>query len=150
MDNSQSNSTSAPPDEEQVPRVEETATGGNLQEGNPSGASTASTQVQPQTAQNTTQGDATTPLETGARQRTDAEAAGGRGEGGLRGGAGRAEPGKAAEASQRHPRTQQIPELRHRSSDTRPGAAYYHRSRGHQQRAHGGVEESQREAGHPQ
>jgi hypothetical protein len=58
--NSQSN---APPAEEQVPRVEETAAAGNSSEGNPPGASTApSTQVQPQTAQNT-----------GTRQRTDAE-----------------------------------------------------------------------------
>ncbi len=57
-----------------MPRVEETAGGGNSLEGNPSGASTAPpTQVQPQTAQNTAQGDSATPLETGTRQRTDAE-----------------------------------------------------------------------------
>jgi len=69
-----SNGASAPSAEEQVPRVEETAGGGNSSEGNPPGASTApSTQVQPQTAQNTAQGDSATPLETGTRQRTDAE-----------------------------------------------------------------------------
>ncbi len=74
MDNSQSNGASAPPAEEQVPRVEETAGGGNSSVGNPPGASTApSTQVQPQTAQNTAQGDSATPLKTGTRQRTDAE-----------------------------------------------------------------------------
>ncbi len=56
-----------------MPRVEETAAANNPQEGTPSGASTASTQVQTQTAQNTAQGDAATPLETGTRQRTDAE-----------------------------------------------------------------------------
>ncbi len=73
MEHSQSNGASAPPAEEQVARVEETA-GGGSSEGNPPGASTApSTQVQPQTAQNTAQGDSATPLETGMRQRTDAE-----------------------------------------------------------------------------
>ena len=73
MDNSQSNGASAPPAEEQVTRVEETVAGGNPQGGNLPSASTASTQVQTQTAQNTAQGDAATPLDTGARQRTDAE-----------------------------------------------------------------------------
>ncbi len=74
MDNSQSNGANAPPAEEQVPRVEETAGGGNSSEGNPPGAGTApSTQVQPQTVQNTAQGDSATPLETGTRQHTDAE-----------------------------------------------------------------------------
>ncbi len=74
MDNSQSNGASAPPAEEQVPRVEEAAAGGNSSEGNPPGASAAPlTQVQPQTAQDTAQGDAATPLETGTRQHTDAE-----------------------------------------------------------------------------
>ncbi len=65
---------SAPPAKEQVPRVEETAGGSNSSEGNPPGASAApSTQVQPKTAQNTAQGDSATPLETGTRQRADAE-----------------------------------------------------------------------------
>ena len=73
MDNSQSNGASPPPAEKQVPRVEETAAGGNPQEGKPSGASTAPTQVQTQTTQNTAQGDTATPLETGKRQCTDAE-----------------------------------------------------------------------------
>jgi hypothetical protein len=73
MDNSQRNGASATPAEEQVLRVEEAVTGGNPQGGSPPGASTASTQVQTQTAQNTAQGDAATPLETGTRQRTDAE-----------------------------------------------------------------------------
>jgi hypothetical protein len=41
MDNLQSNGASAPPAEEQVPQVEETAAAGNPQEGNPYGASTA-------------------------------------------------------------------------------------------------------------
>ncbi len=55
-------------------QVEEGAGGGNSSEGNPPGASAAPlTQVQPQTVQDTAQGDAATPLETGARQRTDAE-----------------------------------------------------------------------------
>jgi hypothetical protein len=74
MDNSQSNGASAPPAEEQVQRVEGGAAAGNSSEGNPSGASAAPlAQVQPQTAQDTTQGDAATLLETGARQHTDAE-----------------------------------------------------------------------------
>jgi hypothetical protein len=74
MDNSQSNSASAPPAEEQVQRVEGAAAGGNSSEGNPSGASAAPlTQVHPQMAQDTAQGDAATPLETGTRQHTDAE-----------------------------------------------------------------------------
>jgi hypothetical protein len=41
-------------------------------EGNPSAANMAS-QAKTQTAQNTAQGDAATPLETGVRQRADAE-----------------------------------------------------------------------------
>jgi hypothetical protein len=73
MDNSQNNGASTPPAEEQVPRVEETATSGNPLEGNPSGASTASRQVQPQTVKDTAQGDSATPVETGTRQRIDAE-----------------------------------------------------------------------------
>jgi hypothetical protein len=74
MGNLQSNGASALPAEGQVSRVEETAGGGNPLEGNPSGTSTAPpTQVQPQTAQNIAQGDPATPLETGARQRSDAE-----------------------------------------------------------------------------
>jgi hypothetical protein len=74
MDNSQNNGASAPPAEEQVQQVEEAGASGNSSEGNPSAASTALlTQVQTQTAQNTVQGDAATPLETGARQCNDAE-----------------------------------------------------------------------------
>jgi hypothetical protein len=74
MDNSQNNGASAPPAEEQVQRVEEAAGGGNPSEGNPTAASVAPlTQVQTQTSQNTSQGDAATPLETGVRQRSDAE-----------------------------------------------------------------------------
>ncbi len=72
MENLQNNSASAPPAEEQVQRVEEAAGGGNPVEGNPSAANMAS-QAQTQTAQNTAQGDAATPLETGVRQRSDAE-----------------------------------------------------------------------------
>ncbi len=57
-----------------MPGVEKTAGGSNSSEGNLPGASTAPpTQVQPQTAQDTAQGDAANPLETGTRQRTDAE-----------------------------------------------------------------------------
>ena len=72
MDNSQNNSASASPAEEQVQRVEEAAASGNPVEGNPSAGNTAP-QAQMQTAQNTVQGDAATPLETGLRQRGDAE-----------------------------------------------------------------------------
>ncbi len=50
------------------------AGGGNSSEGNPSAASVAPlSQAQTQTAQNTVQGDAAAPLETGARQHSDAE-----------------------------------------------------------------------------
>ena len=90
------------------------------------------TQVQTQTAQNTTQGDAATPLETGTRQRTNAEkqrAA----EAKAARVAGRTRPGKAAEALERHPRAQQVPELGHGSPDTRPGAADRRRGHGYQQ-----------------
>jgi hypothetical protein len=83
MDNSQSNCASAPPAEEQVPQVEDTAAAGNSSEGNPPGGSAAPlTQVQPHTAQDIAQGDAAIPLETGTRQHNDADrkAAGGRGE----------------------------------------------------------------------
>jgi hypothetical protein len=73
LDNLQCTGASAPPAEEQVQRVEETVASGNPQGENPPGASTAPTQVQTQTEQNTAQGDAATPLETGTRQRTDAE-----------------------------------------------------------------------------
>jgi hypothetical protein len=72
MDNSQNNGASASPAEEQVQRVEEAATCGNPVEENPSAANMAS-QAQTQTAQKTAQGDAATPLETGVRQRGDAE-----------------------------------------------------------------------------
>jgi hypothetical protein len=72
MDNSQNNGASAPPAEEQVLRVEEAAVGGNPVEGNPSAGNVAP-QAQTQTAQNTVQGDTATPLETGVRQRGDAE-----------------------------------------------------------------------------
>jgi hypothetical protein len=72
MDNSQNNGASAPPAEEQAQRVEEAAAGGNPVEGNPSAGNVAS-QTQTQTAQNTAQGDTATPLETGVRQRGDAE-----------------------------------------------------------------------------
>jgi hypothetical protein len=72
MDNSQNNGASAPPAEEQVQRAEGAAGGGNPVEGNPSAGNMAP-QAQTQTAQNTAQGDAATPLETGLRQRGDAE-----------------------------------------------------------------------------
>jgi aminoglycoside phosphotransferase len=72
MDNSQNNGASAPLAEEQVQRVEEAAVGSNPVEGNPSACNMAP-QAQTQTAQNTVQGDAATPLETGVRQRGDAE-----------------------------------------------------------------------------
>jgi hypothetical protein len=104
MDNSQNNGASAPPAEEQVQRVEEAAVGGNPVEGNPSAGNMAP-QAQAQTAQNTAQGEAATPLETGVRKRSR-EAAGGRGEGGSRGGAGQTQQGKAAEVSQGRPGAQ--------------------------------------------
>jgi hypothetical protein len=69
---SQNNGASAPPAEEQVRRTEEAATGGNLVEGDPSASCTAP-QAPTQSAQNTAQGDNATPLETGLRQRGDAE-----------------------------------------------------------------------------
>jgi hypothetical protein len=72
MDNSQNNGASAPPAEEQVQRGEGTAVGGNPVEGN-SSAGNVAPQAQTQTAQNTAQGDAATPLEIGLRQRGDAE-----------------------------------------------------------------------------
>ncbi len=72
MDISQNNGASAPPAEEQVQRGEGAAVGGNPLEGNPSAGNTAP-QAQTHTAQNTAQGDATTPLETGLRQRGDTE-----------------------------------------------------------------------------
>jgi len=72
MDISQNNGASAPPAEEQVQRGEGAAGGGNPVEGNPSAGNMAP-QAQTQTAQNTAQGDAATPLETGLRQRGDAE-----------------------------------------------------------------------------
>jgi 16S rRNA G1207 methylase RsmC len=71
---SQNNGASAPPAEEQVQQVEEAAGSGNPSEGNPSAASVAPlSQAQTQAAQNTAQGDAAAPLETGARQRSDTE-----------------------------------------------------------------------------
>ncbi len=73
MDNSQCNCAGAPPAEEQVQRVEETVAVGDPQGGNPPGTGKAPAQVQTETAENTTQGDAATPLETGTRQRNDAE-----------------------------------------------------------------------------
>ncbi len=128
MDNSQSNGASAPPAEEQVPRVEETAAGSNSSEGNPPGASTApATQVQPQTTQNTVQGDSATPLETGTRERTDAER--------ERTDAERQRVAKAKaaceaaltelnrERQQRCPGAHQMPELRHGPADAETGAA---------------------------
>ena len=72
MDNSQNNGASAPPAEEQVQRGEGAAVRFNPVEGNPSAGNVAP-QVQTQTAQNTAQGDAATPLETGVRQRGDTE-----------------------------------------------------------------------------
>jgi hypothetical protein len=72
MDNSQNNSASASPAEEQVQRVEEAAAGSNPVEGNPSAGNMAP-QAQTQTAQNIAQGDAATPLKTGVRQRGDTE-----------------------------------------------------------------------------
>jgi hypothetical protein len=72
MDISQNNGASPPPAEEQVQRAEGAAVGGNPGEGNPSAGSMAP-QAQTQTAQNTAQGDAATPLETGLRQHGDTE-----------------------------------------------------------------------------
>jgi hypothetical protein len=72
MDISQNNGASAPPAEEQVQRGEGAAIGGNPIEGNPLAGNMAP-QAQTQTAQNTAQGDATTPLETRLRQRGDTE-----------------------------------------------------------------------------
>jgi hypothetical protein len=72
MDNSQNNGASAPPAEEQVQRVEGAAGGGNPVEGILSDGNMAP-QAQTQTAQNTAQRDAATPLETGLRQRGDTE-----------------------------------------------------------------------------
>jgi membrane-bound lytic murein transglycosylase len=72
MDNSQNNSASAPPAEEQVQRVDGAAVRGNPVEGNPSAGNVAP-QAQIQAAQNTAQGDTATPLETGLRQHSDAE-----------------------------------------------------------------------------
>jgi hypothetical protein len=72
MDNSQNNGASAPPADEQVQRGEGAAVGGNPVEGNPSAGNVAP-QVHTQTEQNTPQGNAATPLETGLRQRGDAE-----------------------------------------------------------------------------
>jgi hypothetical protein len=62
-----------PSAEEQVQRVEETVAVGDPQGGNPPGAGTAPAQVQMEATQNTAQGDAATPLETGTRQHNDAE-----------------------------------------------------------------------------
>jgi hypothetical protein len=72
MDISQNNGASAPPAEEQVRRTEEAAAGGNLVEGDPSTGCTAH-QAPTQAAQNTAQGNNATPLETGLRQRGNAE-----------------------------------------------------------------------------
>ena len=72
MDISQSNGASAPPAEEQVGRTEEAVAGGNLVEGDPSASCTAP-QAPTQAAQNIAQGDNATPLETGLRQRGNAE-----------------------------------------------------------------------------
>jgi hypothetical protein len=72
MDISQNNGAGAPPAEEQVRRTEEAAAGGNLVEGDPS-ASGLAPQASTQAAQNIAQGDNTTPLETGLRQRGNVE-----------------------------------------------------------------------------
>jgi hypothetical protein len=72
MDISQNNGASAPPAEEQVRRTEEAVACGNLVEGDPS-ASCMAPQAPTQAAQNTAQGDNATPLETGLRQRGNAE-----------------------------------------------------------------------------
>jgi hypothetical protein len=76
MDISQNNGASAPPAEEQVRRTEEAAAGGYLVEGDPSTGCTAPqapTQTAQDTVQDTAQGDNATPLETGLRQRGNAE-----------------------------------------------------------------------------
>ncbi len=72
MDISQNNGASAPPAEEQVQRAEGAAVGGNPVERNPSAGNMAP-QAQIQAAENTAQGVATTPLETGLRQCGDSE-----------------------------------------------------------------------------
>jgi hypothetical protein len=72
MDISQNNGAGAPPAEEQVRRTEEAAAGGNLVEGDPLADCTAP-QAPTQAAQNITQGDNATPLETGLRQRGNVE-----------------------------------------------------------------------------
>jgi hypothetical protein len=72
MDISQNNGASAPPAEEQVQRGEGAAVSGNPVEGNPS-AGNMMPQAQTHTVQNTAQGDAETPLETGLRQCGDVE-----------------------------------------------------------------------------
>jgi hypothetical protein len=104
--------------------VEEVASGGNSSEGNPSGASAAPlTQVQTQTAQDTAQGDAAIPLETRARQRTDAERQRAAREAAL---------GKLnRERQQKSLRDPQ--ELRHGSVDTRTGVTDHRRGYGDRQ-----------------
>ncbi len=72
MDILQNNGASAPPAEEQVQQIEGSAVGRNPVEGNPSAGNMAP-QAQTHTAQNTAQGDAAIPLETGLRQRGDVE-----------------------------------------------------------------------------
>ena len=122
MDNSQSNGVSAPPAEEQVQRVEEAAACGNPSEGNPLAASVAPfTQAQTQAVQNTAKGDAATPLETGVRQRGDAEKQ-------LVAEAKAAREAALAKLNkerQQKPGAHQMPECRHGSVDTRTGAAYH-------------------------
>jgi hypothetical protein len=71
MDNTENKGASAPPAEERVQRVEEAAVSGNPVEGNPSAGNMA-TQAQTDSAEHA-QGDSATPLETGVRQRGDAE-----------------------------------------------------------------------------
>jgi hypothetical protein len=72
MDISQNNGAGAPPAEEQVQRAQGAAVGGNPVAGNPSAGNMAP-QAQTHTAQNTAQGGAATPLETGLRQRGNVE-----------------------------------------------------------------------------
>jgi hypothetical protein len=72
MDILQNNGAGAPPAEKQVQQTEEAAVGGNLVEGDPSTSCTAP-QAPNQAAQNITQGDNATPLETGLRQRSNVE-----------------------------------------------------------------------------
>ncbi len=120
MDNSQNNGASAPPAEEQVQRVEEAAAGGNPVEGNPSTAN-VTPQAQTQAVQNTAKGDAATPLETGVRQRGDAEKQ-------LVAEAKAAREAALAKLNkerQQKPGAHQMPECRHGSVDTRTGAAYH-------------------------